>query len=146
MQDKKSTQENSTKAETARPPMPMPYQPAGPESQPREEEAIKAPEASDAFLAVEFIPRRPPQGRTGEGGRHWQLRNGINACCLPRRGSGRNPQKRKVLGDGGSRQERPSVEVDAPRDNGFDCNYISSLRSVSRYDNFTRGFGYPSDI
>jgi hypothetical protein len=55
-------------------------------------------------------------------------------------------KKRKVLGDGGSRQERPSVEVDAPRDNGFDCNYISSLRSVSRYDNFTRGFGYPSDI
>jgi hypothetical protein len=80
MQDKKSTQENSTKAETTIPPMP------GPEPQPREEEAIKAPEGSGAFLAAEFIPRRPPQGRPGAGSRHWQLRNGINARCLPRRG------------------------------------------------------------
>jgi len=85
MQDKKSTQENSTKAETTIPPMPVPYHRAGPEPQPREEEAIKAPEGSGAFLAAEFIPRRPPQGRTGAGSRHWQLRNGINACCLPRR-------------------------------------------------------------
>jgi len=46
------------------------------------EEAIKA--APGAFLAAEFIPRRPRQGRTGPSGRHWQLRNGISAGWLPR--------------------------------------------------------------
>jgi len=107
MQHKKSTQENSTKPDNPRPPMPVPYHRAGPEPQPREEEAIKAPGGSGAFLAAEFIPRRPPQGRTGAVGRHWQLRNGINACCLPRRGSGRNPRKGKVPGVFFSREVAP---------------------------------------
>ena len=83
-QGEKSTHESSTKPGPARPPMAVPYH--NPRDQSchggKTEEAIKA--APGAFLAAEFIPRRPRQGRTGPSGRHWQLRNGISAGWLPR--------------------------------------------------------------
>jgi hypothetical protein len=90
----KSTHESSsTNPQPTRPPMAVPYH--NPRDQSchegeedwRSEEANKAA-APGAFLAAEFIPRRPRQGRTGAGGRHWQLRNGINAgngCLLGER-------------------------------------------------------------
>jgi hypothetical protein len=120
----KSTHESSsTNPQPTRPPMAVPYH--NPRDQSchegeedwRSEEANKAA-APGAFLAAEFIPRRPRQGRTGAGGRHWQLRNGINAgngCLLgerdgstKRKGSRRFffLSSRRVASDDGRRERQ----------------------------------------